>query len=103
MRSYMEMIYIDTENLARQTGLQRSGETDAATWAEFQSYRLYEVDIKQARFLLDYHNRKGDLGPTIPLDNIGFAAITGAPPKSDAAYRKIDADFWREVRAQRAA
>lgn len=98
--SFMELIFIDSEDLARQTGLARQGKTDAKTWAEFQSYRRFGVDIKQARFLLDYHNRKGDLSDTIALDAGGFTAITGQAPKSDAAYRKIDRDFWNAVRAE---
>lgn len=97
--SYMELIYIDIEGDARQTGLRRALDTDAATWAEFRSYRRHSVDIKQARFLLDYHNRKGDLGDTIAIDRDGFKAITGHAPKGDADYRKIDADFWNEVQA----
>jgi hypothetical protein len=98
MPSFMELIYIDSEDLARQTGLSRAGETDAETWAEFQSYRRYAVDIKQAKFLLDYHNSKGDLGTTIPIDAGGFTAITGQKPKTDAEYRKLDRDFWKAVR-----
>lgn len=94
MPSFMELLFIDCENLARQTGLARSRDSNAETWREFQSYRRFEVDIKQAKFLLDYHNRKGDLAATIGLDAIGFTTITGQTPKTDAAYRKIDRDFW---------
>lgn len=94
MASFMELIFIDSEDLARKTGLARQGNTDAETWAEFQSYRRFDVDIKQAKFLLDYHNRKGDFSDTIALDAGGFTAITGQAPKTDAAYRKIDRDFW---------
>lgn len=101
MRSYMELIYIDSEDLAQQTGLQRQASSDAETWAEFRSYRRFAVDIKQARFLLDYYNRKGDLSDTIPLSVRGFEVVTGQPAKTEAAYRKIDRDFWNEVRRDR--
>lgn len=97
--SFMEMIYIDDSGDARKTDMERACETAADTWAEFNSYRRFSVDIKQAKFLLDYHNRKGDLADTIALDVGGFAAITGRRPLSDAAYRKIDRDFWNVVRS----
>jgi len=98
-RSFIEIIYIDSADQACQTGLARSLATDAETWAEFQSYRRHAVDIKQARFLLDYHNRRGDLGSTIAIDAAGFKAITGQDPKAEAAYRQIDDEFWAEVAA----
>jgi hypothetical protein len=97
--SYMEIIYIDTEDQARKTHLRLSLETDAATWAQFRSYRRYGVNIKHATFLLDYHNRKGDLSDTIALDRYGFEMITGQQPKTDAEYVKLDSDFWNEVRS----
>jgi hypothetical protein len=100
--SYMEMIYLDGDD-ARQTNMRRAETTDAATWRAFNSYRRYAVDIKQATFLLDYHNRKGDLGDTIPIGDAGFTAITGSRPKSAADYRKIDRDFWDEVTRERKA
>jgi hypothetical protein len=98
-KSYMQMIYVDSEDLARKTNLSLSLDTDAATWAQFKGFRRYAVDIKHASFLLDYHNRKGDLSDTIPLDRYGFELITGQQPKTEAAYRKIDSDFWKEVRS----
>lgn len=101
--SFIELIYIDNGNDARQTGLRRALETDAKTWAEFQSYRRHGVDIKKARFLIDYHNARGDLGSTIAIDADGFRAITGQDPKTDAEYCKIDADYWDEARSAIAA
>jgi hypothetical protein len=102
MPSFMELIYIDIEDNARQTGLRRSLDTDAATWAEFRSFRRHSVDIKQARYLLDYHNPKGDCSHTIAIDRAGFKAITGQIPKTNAEYCKIDSDFWDEVRSEAA-
>lgn len=97
--SYMEMIYLDSDDQARKTNLHLSLGTDAETWAKFRSFRPYGVDIKHARFLLDYHNRKGDLSDTIALDSYGFELITGEKPKTEKAYRRIDSDFWKEVRS----
>lgn len=99
MKSFMELIYIDSDDLARKTDLQRSAATNAATWAEFRGLRRFNVDIKQARFLLDYHNAKGDLSDTIALDIRGFEVVTGLPAKSEVQYRKIDLKYWREARA----
>lgn len=101
--SYMSLIYIDSDDQARKTNLSASQGTDAATWAAFRSYERHRVDIKKARFLIDYHNRKGDLSHTIPIDETGFTAVTGQPPLSEADYRKIDADHWNDVRAAVAA
>lgn len=98
MRSFMELIYIDSDNDARQTNMRAQSATDAETWRLFNSYRVHSVDIKKARFLLDYHNRKGDLADTIAIDADGFTAITGKQPKTDNEYRKIDADFWAQAR-----
>lgn len=100
--SYMQMIYIDTDDQARQTGVGAAMHSNAATWAAFQSYRKFEVSKDRARFLLDYHNGKGDLGDTILLDEGGFVAISGEKVKTDAEYRKIDEDYWAEVRKRAA-
>lgn len=99
MPSFMELIFIDSEDLAQKTGLTRSLDSDAETWAEFQSYRRFGVEIEEAKFLLDYYNRKGDLADSIAIDANGFTEITGQAPKTDATYRKIDRDFWRAAQA----
>ena len=98
-QSFMEFIYIDDAGDARQTNLRLSLSSNAATLAEFRRLRRHSVDIKQARFLLDYHNASGDMSDTIAVDADGFAAITGQRPKADAEYIKIDADFWDEARS----
>lgn len=102
MQSYMELIYIDSDDDARQTNMRHAGRSDAETWEIFRSYRRLGVDIKTARFLIDYHNRKGDLADTIAIDVGGFIAITGQQPKSDAEYREIDRKFWDDARSEAA-
>ncbi len=102
MQSYMELIYIDSEDQACQTNLRKSCDTNAITLATFRAYRRFAVDIKRARFLLDYHNARGDLSDTIPIDEDGFRSITGHEPKTEREYRKIDTDFWNEVRSEAA-
>jgi hypothetical protein len=101
--SYMEMIYIDSDNLARHTNVRTAMDTNALTWAAFNRYRSYDVPPEKACFLLDYHNAKGDLGDTICLDATGFEAITGQKTKTDAEYRKIDDDYWAVARKEYAA
>ncbi len=99
MQSYMEMIYIDTDDQARHTDVSAAADSNRATWAAFQSYRHLDVGSERAQFLLDYHNAKGDLASTIYLDAKGFTAVSGENPKTDTAYRKIDRNYWTEVRA----
>lgn len=99
-KSYMLMIYIDDADDARQTNFGAAMDTDALTWATFQSYRRMEVGSDDCKFLLDYYNRKGDLADTIRLDVSGFRAITGETEKSDAEYVKIDKDYWADARAK---
>lgn len=97
--SYMEMIFIDSEDLARHTNVGAALDTSAATWAAFNSYRRYAVPIERASFLLDYHKANHDLADTIPLDVAGFEAITGEKAKTDAAYLAIDEEYWGHARA----
>lgn len=49
--------------------------------------------------LRHYHDRKGDLVDTIAISREDFTRITGEPVKSDAEYRRIDAEYWRDARA----
>lgn len=96
-KSYMELIFIDSKDQARKTTLALSLATNAKTWAEFQSYRRLGVDIKQAQFLLDYHNGNSDLSDTIALDADGFREITGQEPLSEAEYVEADSEYWDDV------
>lgn len=100
-RSYMQMIFIDSDDLARHTNVGAAMDSNKATWAAFNSYRHLEVERDQATFLLDYYNAKGDLSDTIRLDATGFSAVTGEKPKTEAAYHRIDANYW--CRAARVA
>lgn len=98
MASFMELIFIDGDN-ACQTNMRNEQASDAETWKAFRRARPFAVDIKKATFLLDYHNRKGDLADTIPIDDAGFFALTGQLPKTAAEYQKIDREFWDSVRS----
>lgn len=97
-KSYMQMIFIDDEDNARQTGRSAEANTNAETRAAFNAYRHHDVPIDQARFLLDYYNAKGDLADTIRLDEAGFRAITGQEPLTNAEYIKIDEEYWTAAR-----
>lgn len=99
-KSYMQLIYIDSDDQACHTNLESAAESNAATLAMFRKFRPLDVGKEKAQFLLDYYNAKGDLADTICLDADGFTEITGLPPKSENEYRQIDTDFWNRVRAE---
>jgi hypothetical protein len=101
MKSYMQMIYIDTDGDARHTGVGAAMQTDAATWAAFNALRPLSCQFDDAAFLLDYHDANGDLVDTLAIKREDFAAITGEQVMSDAYYRQKDGDYWAEARAQR--
>lgn len=93
--SYMEMIYIDSEDQARQTNVRAAMESNEATWKAFRSAKQLDVPAGEAKFLLDYYNRNGDLADTIGLSEASYKRITGHPVLSDAEYREIDREFWQ--------
>lgn len=101
-QSRIEIIYIASDDNARKTDMAHAGKSNAHTWATFKDFRRYAVDIKAARFLLDYYNAKGDLADTIPISTEGFTAITGQSPKSEAEYGEIDRRYWDAARSNAA-
>lgn len=103
MSAVLEIIYIDSDEQARHTNMGLAFDTEAAARAEFEKCRAFEVDKSAATFLLDYHDGNEDLVDTIPLDDIGFVAITGTKKLSDVQYRKIDREYWGAARKQRNA
>lgn len=98
-RSYMQMIYIDSDGNGRQTNTTTALETNEKTWKLFLSYAQFETDKEGNRFVLDYYNSRDQLSQTICLDDSGFTAITGQQPKTDLEYREIDEAYWAEARA----
>lgn len=99
MTSRMEMIYIDSDGHARQTGIGAIFDSNADTFAAFRSAKPHDVGPERAEFLLDYYNRKGDLTDTIGITRAVFERITGEQAKSDAEYRAIDAAYWASAQA----
>lgn len=99
MESRMETFYCGPRRkVLYKTGVGAIFRSNAETWADFRSRRKLEVPSHRATFLLDYYNRHGDLAGTIYLDNAGYTAITGERVKTEAQYRKIDADYWADAR-----
>lgn len=97
MKSSMEMIYIDYANNAfLKTGIGAMMEDNAATWASFNAVRKYAVPTDKAEYMIDYHNRKGDLADTIPISKSAFESITGEKAKSAKQWRKVDAELWKK-------
>lgn len=95
---YMQAIYIDDNGDARQTGFGAVMETDTQTVDAFKSAKLHEVPINDARFLIDLHDRNGDLLETIPVGERGYTKVTGEPVLTDEEYVQIDANHWESVR-----
>jgi hypothetical protein len=89
---YMEMVYIDDEGSARQTGISLYTETDAL----FHSFR--PLESKKPRFLLDLFAPNGEPIDTIGISKASFTRITGKKVESDDYYRKIDDEYWEEER-----
>lgn len=103
MSRYMEMVFIDSDGNARQTGVGAEFESDEATTAAFESVRQDTADIKTAPFLLDLHDGDGDIIDTIPISAETYAAVTGEPVLSEAEYIAIDEQYWADTRAELSA
>lgn len=99
MRSEMRMIYLDSDDQARQTGVGAVFDTNAETWAAFLSAKRLDIGHVRADFLLDYYNRNGDLSDTIGLSRASFEQITQERAKSEIEYRAIDERYCREQMA----
>ena len=98
MQSRMEMIYIDSDGHARQTGVGAIFDSNAETFAAFRSAKPRDIGSERAEFLLDYYNRRGDLSDTIGITRVDFERISGMRALSDAEYRAIDAAHWNTAR-----
>lgn len=99
MDCHMEMIYLDSGNNARKTGMIHALGTDDETVARFEAHKALEVERNHAKFLLDLYDASGDIIDTIYLDASGFQAVTGEKPKNDAAYRRTDDAYWTRAQA----
>jgi len=97
--SYMEFIYIDSQDLARKTNKVAAFKTNAETLAVFNSYRKHKADAGTAPFILDYYNSKGDLGHTLPMSAKAYEEITGEPMQPEAVYIERDAQYWLDAMA----
>lgn len=98
MESRMEMIYVGNDT-GYKTGVGAIFDTNAETYAAFRSAKRLDVGTKDAVFLLDYYNRKGDLADTIGLSASGYERITGEKALTEAQYREIDTKHWDDVRS----
>lgn len=101
--AYMEMIYIASDGLARQTNVGAQMETDELTLDNFNSHRYLGVEFEAAKFLLYYHDANGDLIDAICLDERGFEMVCGEKSLTAADYDRIDAEYWASARARRTA
>ena len=90
MGKYMEMIYIDSQDNARLTGVGAEFKTDDETVRAFESVRSRNTDISEADFLLDLHEDNGDLVDSIPISKETFTSVSGEPFLGEQHY--IDHD-----------
>ncbi len=90
MSKYMEMIFIDSENQARLTGVGAEFKTDKLTVNAFESARHFDIGMKECDFILDLHEDNGDLIDSIGVSAGSFAQIAGEPVLSEAQYIAID-------------
>ena len=101
---YMQMIYVDSENLARLTGVGAEFDKPQATWAAFESLRKLEVDPKDCDFICDLHEDEGDLIDSIAISSESYTQITGEKVLSEAEYLEIDKNLNTEmIKAAKAA
>lgn len=100
---YVEIIYIDSNEDARKTGMGAVG----ATWEEtrrcFNVACSQQCDIESAEFLCDLHDTDGDIIETVGLTRSAVEWITGETAKSDDEYVAYDKNFWSTVQRERAA
>lgn len=104
-RSYIEIIYVDDEGNARKTDMAYASPAqknpNKETRARFNEMRVLQViGDEQPRFLIDYHNAKGDLGETIGITAEDFEIVAGEKPKTNAEYIEIDENYWRRTKEQ---
>lgn len=66
---------------------------------DFRIRNLRENDAgKDARFLVDIHDERGDILETLGLDEAGFEALTGEAPLSPEKYAEYDNAYWGAIR-----
>jgi len=87
---YMNMIYIDDDENARLTGVGAMMESDEDTTNAFKLVKASEVDIKDARFILDLHEDNGDIVDSIAIIALTFSKVSGEIVKPDAEYVDYD-------------
>ena len=95
---FMEMIYIDDNGNVRSTGVGAMMESDVATTAAFESVRASEVDIKDAKFILDLCEDNGDIVDSIAITTSTFTQVTGNAVRSDTEYIDYDETLCRKAK-----
>jgi len=95
----MEMIYIDSQDNARKTGVGAEFESPEETRRAFESARPLAVPSDYADYLLDLYDEDEDLVDTICLSRSSFQKVSGEKAKSDSEYIEIDDRFWSRLRS----
>lgn len=97
MARYMEMIFIDSTDNARRTGVGAEFESDEATTEAFESVRCHDVGVENGAFILDLHEDNGDIVDSIAVSTESFTQITGERVLSEAEYIAYDEKYWRDI------
>jgi len=87
---YMQMIFIDSNNDARLTGIGAEYDSYESMLMAFEALRLKDVGVDNGDFILDLHDDNDDLLESIAISAESYTDITGMPVLSEAEYIAID-------------
>ena len=99
MARYMEMMFIDSSNNARLTGVGVEFQSDVDTTKAFEQARCHDVGKDAGTFILDLCEENGDIVDSIAVSADSFSEITGKQVLSEAEYIAYDERYWRDEQA----
>ena len=99
MARYMEMMFIDSRNNARLTGVGAEFKSDADTTKEFEQLRCHDIGIDAGAFILDLCEESGEIVDSIAVSAESFSEITGENVLSEVEYIAYDERYWRDEKA----
>jgi hypothetical protein len=97
-RSYFEILDIRTGNDYK-TGLSATFDSEIKALQSFNFLKSFEVEKNQAKFMIDFYDKNGDLNDTILIDLKGFRSITDRDIKSTQHYKHCDKKYWIKQKA----
>lgn len=95
--SRMVIVYMDSQGIARYTGMSVELKTAMETWLAFTSFKQIAVQLKGAvsqfktnYYVIGYYNNANVLFDFIGLDDEGFKRVTGSPPLTEEQWLDVD-------------